>query len=131
MRALISEFCEAPLQDSPMPGYMYRNENTGQTVDCGGKPNRRFERLANWHRVADAQTGSGPEPEPEAPSAPGPSASAPEPPAPAPAVPERPTTRDSKAVWLEYARSVARDSDEEARASSMTKQELIDAYGER
>lgn len=152
MRALVAEFCQTPLEDTPMPGYVYRNENTGQIVNNGAKPNARFERLANWHRVnAD-------EPQPEAAPAKGllslqPQPDVPEPAAdveeaddgvlsqpqlapadaeqaaPAPAGPERPTARDPKSAWLDYARKVARDDGEQADAEAMTKSELIAAYG--
>lgn len=170
MRALISEFCDTPLEDVPMPGYVYENENTGQVVDNGPTPNARFERLANWHRVVDEQS------EPEQDTAPrdgvlsqpdlevrleapgyemeqrpspnegqqseaeqgegvlsqpqdAPSPSDPEPAPSASTGPERPTPRDSKAAWLEYARRVAKDSDEQAEAEDMTKAELMARYG--
>lgn len=123
--------------------YAYKNENTGQIVECA-EPDKRLEFLANWHRVDDqsqaepedlaterehllariveidaalqAEQECAVEPESESPHVP-PSTETPE--------LERPAVRDSKEDWLAYA-----DSRDPGDHSGMTKAELMAAYGE-
>jgi hypothetical protein len=107
MRALVAEFCPTPLEGSPMT-YRYRNDNTGDEVEYAHR-NARLEMLPNWQRIADPA----PETPPEQPSGP----------------PVRPTPQETKAVWVEYATSVAKDADEVAEIATLTKAELVERYG--
>lgn len=119
MRALLAEFCPTPLKGSRPMAYTYRNSNNGNEVTYR-HPNARLEMLPNWTRVPEAPAPAVVEPEVRQ-----------EPPAAAPpAVIERPSARDGKAAWQEYARSRAQDSDEADTIATLTKAELIEQYGE-
>ncbi|MCI3240290.1 hypothetical protein [Streptomyces spinosisporus] len=107
MRALVAEFCPTPLEGSPMT-YRYRNDNTGDEVERA-RPDARLEMLPNWKRIAELT----PEPEQTPPAGP----------------PERPTAQDAKVKWVEYANSVAKDSEEAAEIATLTKAELVERYG--
>ncbi|MCQ6250910.1 hypothetical protein [Streptomyces malaysiensis] len=92
----------------------YRNSNTGDTVERP-EPSARLERLPNWERLdtpeetpAPATGGGGPS---------GPEADKP------------PARSASKAEWQEYARSQAKDSDENDAIDGMTKDQLVEQYG--
>lgn len=114
MRALVAEFCQTPLEGSPMT-YRYRNDNTGDEVEYA-HPNARLEMLPNWQRLA----------------APAPENAAEQEQAPEQATkstPGRPPQTEPKAVWQAYATSHAKDSDEAAEIATLTKAELIDRYG--
>ena len=149
MRALLAEYCTSPLEGSPMT-YRYRNANTGDEVEFPHR-NARLEMLPNWVRIPSAPVAAAeaapyevPEPDAEAlPPEPEPrhEPAAPadhdggrphsEPDTPAPAAPARPAVSASKAAWVEYALSVAQDSDEAAEIAALTKAQLIDRYGSK
>lgn len=132
MRALLAEFCESPLEGSPMT-YRYRNANTGDEVEYA-HPNARLEMLPNWSRIP-AQTAepeqyeaAPAEPEQQPEEAPGPD---PEPSVAETAVAARPAVSASKAAWVEYATSLAQDSDEADEIAALTKAQIIDRYGSK
>ncbi|MGW6009707.1 hypothetical protein [Streptomyces sp. NPDC055210] len=136
--------------------FVYRNENTG---DIARYPYRspRLEMLPNWVTLQDPEADVEPEPPhtPPAPETPpsDPGAQEPtgpaEPQTPAPTAPadvpstepvpggngdepepvERPTRSATKADWLAYARTRAKDSDEEATIDGLTKEQLVEQYG--
>lgn len=106
MRRLVAEFCPTPLEGSPTV-YSYRNANTGDEVEYE-QPNARLEMLPNWTRIAAPEPTS----EPTTQSTIG-----------------RPPVSEPKAAWVEYATSLAQDSDEAAEILTLTKADLIDRYG--
>lgn len=89
----------------------YKNSNTGDVVEYQ-HPSPRLEMLPNWTRLDEDQPG------PEAPQAP------------STAPVERPAKNANKDAWLAYARTRAKDSDEAAEVEGLTKEQLIERYGE-
>lgn len=131
MRALVAEFCPTPLEGSRAV-YRYRNSNTGDEVEYKHR-NARLEMLPNWSRVAAPEPVKKPEAPQDPPPASAPTGDATEPETPEqdpPDIPaDRPTLQAPKGAWVEYATSVAQDSDEVAEIATLTKAELIDRYG--
>ncbi|WP_327671829.1 MULTISPECIES: hypothetical protein [unclassified Streptomyces] len=89
----------------------YRNNNTGDEVEYK-HVDARLEMLPNWVRL-DADP-----------------ALAPEPKGPADTQDERPSKSAPKGEWLAYARGRVKDSDENDELDTLTKEQLIDRYGE-
>lgn len=148
VRALLAETHPTPTPRGSAV-YTYTNRNTGQVVSAV-HPNPRLEMLPNWDRIEDGAApaaGPGPAPEdlaaererllarvaeidalvgPDPAEAPGGPTADPEPAPPEPAPePARPSVRDTVAAWRAYADRQTPNRDH----SSMTKVQLIDAYG--
>ncbi|MFI9824418.1 hypothetical protein ACIHFC_28800 [Streptomyces sp. NPDC052013] len=117
-----------------MSEFVYRNTNTGDVVRYPHR-SRRLEMLPNWETLQEPTAAKEPaEPtEPQEPDSVGTQSE--EPPgggggdADGPGVVVRPARSANKAEWQAYARSRARDSDEEASIEDLTKDQLIEQYG--
>jgi hypothetical protein len=89
--------------------YRYRNTNTGDVVEYD-HPDVRLEMLPNWERLGADTT--------------------PEPDGPASGQEGRPAKSAPKSEWLSYARARVKDVDENDELDTLTKDELIDRYGD-
>ncbi|MET9729668.1 hypothetical protein ABZZ79_03075 [Streptomyces sp. NPDC006458] len=119
-----------------MSKFIYRNENTGDVVEYDYR-SPRLEMLPNWVTLQEPSEAESPADtgQQEAPQVPGPDGRQ------APADPggggdgngpdaiERPARSASKSDWTAYARTRARDADEEAAIDGLTKEQLIEQFG--
>ncbi len=104
--------------------FVYRNKNTGDVVEREHR-SARLEMLPNWETLQEpeARTEPGPQ-EPQEPSGGGGGNGS------GPGVIERPARSAPKADWVAYARTRAQDSDEDAAIDDLTKEQLVDQYGD-
>ncbi|HEX5561801.1 MAG TPA: hypothetical protein VFX52_09170 [Nocardioidaceae bacterium] len=109
--------------------FVYRNNNTGDVVRYEHR-SARLDMLPNWELLE----------QPEAPAEPGQQGDAetsPQEPSggdggdgSGPGAGERPARSAPKADWVAYARTRAQNSDEEAAIDGLTKEQLVEQYGD-
>ncbi|MCX4827183.1 hypothetical protein OG746_26685 [Streptomyces sp. NBC_01016] len=87
----------------------YRNNNTGDVVEYE-HPDARLEMLPNWERL-DTEA-------------------APEDKGPADEQDGRPSKSANKSEWLAYARAQVQDADENDELDTLTKDQLVERYGD-